>query len=106
MDLFHKKLPHGQDELTAAQFSNRKITVQRPQVHCELTCVCAIAVTMSSNETSRSLLSEVSLMLRRHTKVFGLRLPIPYLSDARRGLLLKVPTLIPLFFLIPTTYLT
>src|SRR6266851_4968713 len=102
MDLFHKKLPHGQDELTAAQFSNRKITVQRPQVHCELTCVCALAVTMSSNETSRSLMSEVSLMLRRHTKVFGLRRPIPYLSDGARGVVLRVAILIALFLGIPT----
>jgi len=42
IDLFHRKLPHGQNELTAAQFSNRKITVQGQQVHCELACVCAL----------------------------------------------------------------
>jgi len=43
MNLFQRKLPHGQDELTAAQFSNRKITEQGQQVHYELACVCALA---------------------------------------------------------------
>src|SRR6266436_5809137 len=97
MDLFHKKLPHGQDELTAAQFSNRKITVQGPQVHCELTCVRALAVTMSSNETSRSLMSEVSLMLRRRSKIFGLGRPISCLSCGARNLVLRGAILIAFF---------
>ncbi len=50
-------------------------------------------------------MSEVSLMLRRRSKIFGLRRPIAYLSDGARGVVLRVAILIALFLGIPTSVL-
>ena len=64
--------------------------------------VCApLRGTMFSNEISGSPMNEVSLMLRRSTKVFVLRRPIPDCSDGARGLVLRVAILIALFLGIP-----
>jgi polysaccharide export outer membrane protein len=101
MDLFHNKLPHGRDELAAAQFSNRKITVQGQQVHRELACVGALPGNHVLQGNFKDLMSEISLILRRHTKVFGLGRPIPYLSKGARDLVLRAAILIALFLGIP-----
>jgi protein involved in polysaccharide export with SLBB domain len=44
---------------------------------------------------------EVSLMLRRHTKIFGLGRPISYLSDGARDLILRIAILMAFFLGIP-----
>ena len=46
-------------------------------------------------------MSEVSLMLRRRTKVFGLGRPISYLSNGARDLILRIAVLIAFFLGIP-----